>query len=84
MMHPVTELRDATRTHHRALEAVCLAYQQTLGFPSVERDIHGLVRNGHPFTRARVTVLRFKKARLLAFARSDRIEGQLLMLCPTA
>jgi DNA-binding transcriptional LysR family regulator len=37
----------------------------------------GLVRNGHPFTRKRASALQFKKARLLAVARSDRIEGPL-------
>lgn len=36
-----------------------------------------LVRNGHPFTRKRPSALQFKRARLLAVARSDRIEGQL-------
>lgn len=37
----------------------------------------GLVRNGHPFTRKRPNTAQFKKARLLAVSRSDRIEGQL-------
>ncbi|MGH8821310.1 MAG: LysR substrate-binding domain-containing protein [Rhodoferax sp.] len=37
----------------------------------------GLVRNGHPFTQKRVTAPQFKKARLLAFVRSDRTEGLL-------
>jgi DNA-binding transcriptional LysR family regulator len=36
-----------------------------------------LVRNGHPFAGKRPSALQFKRARLLAVARSDRIEGQL-------
>ncbi|HEV2112296.1 MAG TPA: LysR family transcriptional regulator [Gammaproteobacteria bacterium] len=36
-----------------------------------------LVRNGHPFTGKHPSPLQFKRARLLAVARSDRIEGQL-------
>ena len=40
------------------------------------QSLVGLVRNGHPFTRERASTLQFKKARLLAVARSDRIEGQ--------
>ena len=36
-----------------------------------------IVRNGHPFTGKRPSALQFKRARLLAVARSDRIEGQL-------
>jgi DNA-binding transcriptional LysR family regulator len=41
------------------------------------QNLVGLVRNGHPFTRKRASAPQFKKARLLAVARSDRIEGQL-------
>jgi DNA-binding transcriptional LysR family regulator len=40
-------------------------------------NLVGLVRNGHPFTRKRPSAPQFKKARLLAVARSDRVEGQL-------
>jgi DNA-binding transcriptional LysR family regulator len=36
-----------------------------------------LVRNGHAFAGRRPSPVQFKKARLLAVARSDRIEGQL-------
>jgi DNA-binding transcriptional LysR family regulator len=43
------------------------------------QNLVGLVRHGHPFTRERPSAPQFKKARLLAFARSDRIEGQLLL-----
>jgi DNA-binding transcriptional LysR family regulator len=37
----------------------------------------GLVRSGHPFVGTRPSPLQFKRARLLAVARSERIEGQL-------
>lgn len=37
----------------------------------------GLVRSGHPFVGKRPSALQFKRARLLAVARSDRLEGQL-------
>lgn len=36
-----------------------------------------LVRSGHPFAARRPSPVQFKRARLLAVARSDRIEGQL-------
>jgi DNA-binding transcriptional LysR family regulator len=41
------------------------------------QNLVGLVRNGHPFSNSRASALQFKKARLLAVTRSDRIEGPL-------
>jgi DNA-binding transcriptional LysR family regulator len=64
-----------------ALDVVVSVYQPTgPGIHSrkiAAQKLVGLVRNDHPFTRKRTSAQQFKKARLLAVARSDRIEGQL-------
>lgn len=64
-----------------ALDVVVSVYQS--GGPGIHsrstgtEKLVGLVRSGHPFVGKRPTAQQFKRARLLAVARSDRIEGQL-------
>lgn len=64
-----------------ALDVVVSVYRS--GGPGIHsrstgaEKLVGLVRSGHPFVGKRPTALQFKRARLLAVARSDRIEGQL-------
>lgn len=64
-----------------ALDVVVSVYQS--GGPGIHsrstgtEKLVGLVRSSHPFVGKRPTALQFKRARLLAVARSDRIEGQL-------